>query len=81
MDNQSQISFYEAVAEWNKCKNQRDDALYQRGAAVAALEAVEWANAVDGGSICPWCYWRKPDGHAPDCQRQAALRLCQGQQP
>ena len=74
MDKGQQISFNEAVAEWNKCKKQRD-------AAVAALEAVEWANAVDGGSICPWCYWRKPDGHAPDCQRQAALALCQGQQP
>ena len=48
-----------------------------------ALEAVEWIND-DQASYCPWCLGRNqwqsdavhrrfPMGHAPDCQRQAAL--------
>ena len=36
-----------------------------------ALEYVEW----DEGGHCLWCYgWERTGGHAPDCQRQVALR-------
>ena len=42
-------------------------------ALVEALRAVEWGGAPGGGSMCPWCGGRRYDGHAPDCQRQAAL--------
>ena len=35
-----------------------------------ALETVEWL-----GFICPWCRRLERKGHAPDCQRQAALGL------
>lgn len=41
--------------------------------ALKALRQVEWTNAVDGGSVCPWCGGRKTDGHAPGCIRQEAL--------
>lgn len=37
----------------------------------AALEAVEW----DVEGCCPWCIAWFREGHAPDCQRQAALGL------
>ena len=39
----------------------------------AALEAVEWIDLAVW-EYCPWCLEKKIDGHAPDCQRQAALR-------
>ena len=53
----------------------------------AALEAVEWIND-DQASYCPWCWGRNmyqneevhkrfPMGHAPDCQRQAAIGLAE----
>lgn len=45
----------------------------QRTTLLAALEAVEWTGAVDGGTVCPWCGERKYNGHAPDCPRQAAI--------
>ena len=53
--------------------------LDESGALLAALKAVEWYH--DDGNICPWCGGYKydmvwaPAGHAPDCQRQAALAL------
>jgi len=39
---------------------------------LAALEAVEF---VEGKDLirCPWCEGRWLWGHAPDCQRQAAI--------
>ena len=46
---------------------------------LAALRSVEWTNAVDGGSVCAWCGGRKYDGHAPDCQRQAAIAAVEGE--
>jgi len=47
----------------------------------AALGAVEWTS--DSTMIemsvmtCPWCLQHQADGHAPDCQRQAALGLAE----
>jgi hypothetical protein len=38
----------------------------------AALQAVEYA---DMEGRCPWCASRAGQGHAPDCERQAALGL------
>ena len=35
-----------------------------------ALEAVVY----DADGYCPWCAEYVPNGHAPDCQRQAALK-------
>jgi hypothetical protein len=46
--------------------------------AVAALEAVEWGNAIDGGIICPWCGRRYFSGHADYCPRQSALAAAKG---
>ena len=37
------------------------------------LKQVEWTNAVDGGTVCPWCGNRKYDGHDQDCPRQAVI--------
>ena len=59
-------------AGWQKAKAQSDTLL-------AALRSVEWTNAVDGGSVCAWCGGRKYDGHAPDCQRQAAIAAVEGE--
>ena len=47
-----------------------------------ALEEVEWVDReVDAiypepatWKQCPWCEWWFDDGHAPDCQRQLALK-------
>lgn len=39
-----------------------------------ALEAVEWFEQKNNFEAqCPWCWNFISDGHAPDCQRQAAL--------
>ena len=37
------------------------------------LKQVEWTNAVDGGTVCPWCGNRQYDGHHSDCPRQIVL--------
>jgi hypothetical protein len=41
----------------------------------AALEAVEWV--YEYRMICAWCGESYDYGHAPDCQRQRALRAGQ----
>ena len=59
----------------------------QRDAAVTALEVVEYVRMKSRISsakflhACPWCLAVEDQGHFDDCQRQAALALCQGQQP
>ena len=58
-----------------------DDVYHEQKAAIArlreALDAVEWAVLVNKPHtayyICPCCCRRKTQGHAPDCQLQAAL--------
>ena len=50
---------------------------------LAALEAVEWVRDPATSYVyCPWCgHWRHDTGHAPDCQRQAALARARGGTP
>lgn len=45
---------------------------------LAALEQVEWTNAVDGGTVCPWCGARLYDGHESYCPRQLAIAKAKG---
>ena len=47
----------------------------------AALGAVEWVedSEPDLGKYCPWCGNFEKSGHAPDCQRQAALNPAEGE--
>ena len=65
---------------------QRDRLEHDLAAALAknerrrvALEAVEWVwidpqgFEEDTTLWCPWCEHFKSEGHAPDCQREAAL--------
>jgi len=42
---------------------------------LAALEAVEWVPMPENTAFeyCPWCENCDFDGHASDCQRQAAI--------
>jgi hypothetical protein len=56
------------------CKNHHSDVAKMR----AALEMVEWVydgTPHIGGQWgnCPWCRNRQPQGHKPNCARQAAL--------
>lgn len=41
-----------------------------------ALDAVEFEQFPDGFEYCPWCESSSRYGHAPDCQRQQALKSC-----
>jgi hypothetical protein len=64
----------------------------QRDALLAALEDVEWVRFELGmAKTCPWCRLAEPTryvgtdggyyptgGHAPDCQRQAAIAKARG---
>ena len=44
------------------------------------LEAVEWVyNSREGQGECQWCRELERDGHAPDCQRQAAIAKARGE--
>ena len=85
---------YTAVgpADFGELLDQNDALREQVAVLTKALEAVEWIPTwQDDGDIipmCPWCRgtllvradanWRGT-GHLSDCQRQAALALCQGQ--
>ena len=51
-------------------KEQLVEVRAQLAVAVAALKEVEWEG---DWQQCPWCLALEEDGHAPDCQRQAAL--------
>ena len=67
-------------------KEQLVEVRAQLAVAVAALKKVEHVGTYDHDGtryeVCPWCGWHFDDdilrNHAPDCQRQAALRLCGG---
>ena len=43
---------------------------------LAALKEVEWEG---DWQQCPWCLALEEDGHAPDCQRQAAIAAVEGE--
>jgi hypothetical protein len=46
---------------------------------LAALEAVEWV-PMEYRESCPWCHADPGSGgHAPDCQRQAAIAKAKGE--
>jgi len=47
---------------------------------LAALEAVEWVQDPIGSvAYCPWCDNIEPQGHKPDCVRQAAIAAARGE--
>jgi len=58
---------YQLAAVTAKCETLRQ-----------ALKAVEWCPEECNDNVCHWCNWWKHTGHAPDCQRQAALALVEG---
>ena len=49
----------------------------QRDALLAALRQVEWVDVGDRRDeplpACPWCRRIEWNGHAPNCERQAAI--------
>jgi len=61
--------------------------IVQRDTLLAALKAVEWVPSgrtyVDNEApimVCAWqCGNRRHMGHAPDCQRQAAIAAVEGE--
>jgi hypothetical protein len=56
-----------------------NDLTEQRDALLAALEAVEWV-PMEYRESCPWCHADPGSGgHAPDCQRQAAIAKAKGE--
>lgn len=60
--------------EPHECSWMKEMRLLRAGMmALNALKMVEWTNAIDGGTICPWCGERESDGHSPYCLRENAL--------
>lgn len=45
-------------------------------ACAKALQEIEWVHPIriEFEPYCPSCRWIKPDGHAPDCELDAALK-------
>lgn len=56
-----------------RLKAKLDRLTAQNKALVEALEKVEWVNSGNWWFVCPWCMHEKKEGHATNCQRQAAL--------
>ena len=57
----------------------KGEVVEQRDVLLAALGAVEWVGCSYCGGYCPWCERDRASGHAPDCQRQLALRKARGE--
>ena len=82
LSQQSQIRCYISLQEANEQIYVLRAALKE---ALDALEAVEWVPVFNTqlgyyvGFYCDWCKAHDSNGHAPDCQRQAALGLAEGE--
>jgi hypothetical protein len=64
---------YEMLAEWYYDESRANKLLLD------ALRAVEWIYSPrEGQGECWWCRELERDGHAPDCQRQAAISAARG---
>jgi len=74
---QVQLCGWLSPAEAEGLRQELATLLAERDALRAAVEAVEYVPIATrvGIDLCPWCGWNRDYGHAPDCQRQAALGL------
>ena len=82
-----------ALKSWNVYDGRGDplpetkaDAVLMAAAPImrTVLESVEWVFIDESSSgkslyLCPWCKQWKHQGHASDCQRQAALSKAKGE--
>ena len=73
-----QHEYQEALAqdEFGELVAERDELADQLRTVLDALKEVEWEG---DWQQCPWCLALEEDGHAPDCQRQAAIAAVEGE--
>ena len=68
------VAYNKATTEYTLCKTKEDMAKMEEGFVKAAIDVKAKADADAKAAADEWERQYRSDGHAPDCQREEALK-------